>query len=35
MDTVDKIRGVATTNKGMYQNVPATPIVINSATLVK
>lgn len=35
MDTVDKIRRVATTNAGMFQNVPATPILINSATLVK
>lgn len=35
MDTVDKIRQVATGNKGMFQNVPSTPILINSATLVK
>jgi len=35
MDTVDKIRMASTTNMGMFQNVPATPIVINSATLVK
>jgi peptidyl-prolyl cis-trans isomerase A (cyclophilin A) len=35
MDTVDKIRSAPTTNKGPFQNVPASPIVINSATLVK
>lgn len=35
METVEKIRRVSTTNMGMFQNVPATPIVINSATLVK
>lgn len=35
MDTVDKIRNASTTSKGMFQNVPSTPIVINSATLVK
>jgi peptidyl-prolyl cis-trans isomerase A (cyclophilin A) len=34
MDVVDKIRGVPTTNAGMYQDVPQTPVVINSATLV-
>ena len=34
-DVVDKIKGVATGNKGPYQNVPTTPITINSATLVK
>jgi len=32
---VDKIKAVATGNKGPYQNVPTTPITINSATLVK
>lgn len=35
METVDKIRVTATGNKGPYQNVPVTPIVINSATLAK
>ena len=35
LDVVDKIRAVATGNKGMHQNVPTTPITINSATLVK
>lgn len=35
MDVIDKIRVVATGNKGMFQNVPNTPIVITSATLVK
>lgn len=34
-EVVDKIKGVATGNKGPYQNVPTTPITINSATLVK
>ena len=33
-DVVDKIKGVATGNKGPHQNVPTTPVVINSATLV-
>ena len=32
---VDKIKAVATGNKGPYQNVPNTPITINSATVVK
>lgn len=35
METVDKIRTASTTNMGMFQNVPSTAIVINSATLVK
>ena len=35
MDVVDKIRTTATGNKGMHQNVPLTPILINSATLLK
>lgn len=35
MDVVDRIRTVATGNKGMHQNVPLTPILINSATLLK
>jgi peptidyl-prolyl cis-trans isomerase A (cyclophilin A) len=35
MDTVDKIRQVATGNKGPHGNVPNTPILINSATLEK
>ncbi len=34
-DVVDKIKGVATGNRGPHQNVPTTPVVINSATLVK
>ena len=34
-DVVDKIRAVATGNKGGHQNVPNTPITITSATLVK
>ncbi len=35
MEVVDKIRQVATGDRGMHQNVPLTPIVINSTTLVK
>ena len=35
MDTVEKIKGVATTRKGMYQDVPATPVLIESASVVK
>lgn len=35
MDVVDKIRTTATGNKGMFQNVPLTPIVINSVTSAK
>ena len=35
MDTVDKIRNVPTGNMGPFQNVPATPVVIQSATVVK
>jgi len=35
METIDKIRVSPTGNKGPYQNVPLTPIVINSVTLVK
>ena len=34
-EVVDKIKAVATGNKGPYQNVPTTPITINSATLIK
>jgi len=34
MDTVDKIRAVATTHKGGHADVPVEPIVIESATLV-
>jgi peptidyl-prolyl cis-trans isomerase A (cyclophilin A) len=35
MDVVDKIKAVPTGNRGPFQNVPATPVVIQSATLVK
>jgi peptidyl-prolyl cis-trans isomerase A (cyclophilin A) len=35
METVDKIRAVATGNKGMHQNVPLEPVIINKATLEK
>lgn len=34
-DVVDKIKAVATGNKGPHQNVPNTPVTITSATLVK
>ena len=35
MDVISKIKAVPTTTKGPYQNVPATPVVITSATVVK
>ena len=35
MEVIDKIRTTPTGNKGMFQNVPVTPIVINSAALAK
>jgi peptidyl-prolyl cis-trans isomerase B (cyclophilin B) len=34
-DVVDKIKAVPTTTKGMYQNVPVTPVTITKATVVK
>jgi cyclophilin family peptidyl-prolyl cis-trans isomerase len=34
MDVVDKIKQTSTSNRGMYQNVPTTPIVIQKATVV-
>jgi peptidyl-prolyl cis-trans isomerase A (cyclophilin A) len=34
METVDKIKSVPTGNAGGHQNVPATPVVIQSATLL-
>ncbi len=34
-EVVDKIKAVATGNKGPHQNVPITPVTIQSATLVK
>ncbi len=34
-DVVDKIRAVGTGNKGGHQNVPTTPVVIQSATVVQ
>ena len=33
MDVVDKIRMVPVGNKGPYQNVPVTPVIIKQATL--
>jgi len=35
MDVVNKIKGVPTGRAGMHENVPLTPVVIQSATLVK
>jgi peptidyl-prolyl cis-trans isomerase A (cyclophilin A) len=35
MDVVDKIRAVRTIDRGMLQNVPATPVTITKATLEK
>ena len=35
MDVVDKIKAVATGNRGPHQNVPSTPVVIQSATVIK
>ncbi|GAB7546570.1 peptidylprolyl isomerase [Cupriavidus sp. CuC1] len=35
MDTVDKMKNAPTTSYGPMRNVPATPIVIESATVVK
>lgn len=32
---VDKIKAVATANKGPHQNVPTTPVTLTSATVVK
>jgi peptidyl-prolyl cis-trans isomerase A (cyclophilin A) len=34
METIDAIRAVATRNQGGYQNVPVTPITINTATVL-
>jgi len=34
MDVVDKIRAVATGSKGPHQNVPLTPVLIRSATVL-
>jgi peptidyl-prolyl cis-trans isomerase A (cyclophilin A) len=35
MEVVDKIKGVQTGRAGMFSDVPITPVVINSATIVK
>jgi len=35
MDVVDKIKSVATTNSGPFQNVPAKPVLIESVKLEK
>jgi cyclophilin family peptidyl-prolyl cis-trans isomerase len=34
MDVVEKIKAVPTGTAGMHQNVPATPVVIESVKLV-
>lgn len=34
-DVVDKIKAVETANRGMHQNVPVKPVVIESASLTK
>jgi cyclophilin family peptidyl-prolyl cis-trans isomerase len=34
-EVIDKMKSVETTNSGMHQNVPAKPIVIESATITK
>lgn len=34
-EVVDKIRAVKTTSSGMYQDVPATAVIIESATILK
>ena len=34
-NVVDKIKAVETTHKGMFQNVPVTPVVIESASVIK
>jgi peptidyl-prolyl cis-trans isomerase B (cyclophilin B) len=35
MDVVDRIEGVRTTSKGPFQNVPATPVVIEKAAVLR
>jgi peptidyl-prolyl cis-trans isomerase A (cyclophilin A) len=35
MDTINKIKAASTGSKGPYQNVPVTPIMITSATVVR
>lgn len=35
MDVVDRIKAVATTNRGMHQNVPEKPVVIESASVTR
>ena len=34
MDIVEKIKGVPTATAGMHQNVPSTPVLIESVKLV-
>lgn len=35
MDVVDRIKQVPTASKGMYENVPVKPVVIESASIIK
>ena len=35
MDVVDKIKAVKTASRGMHQDVPVTPVVIEHATVLK
>ena len=35
MDVVEKIKQVSTTTKGMYENLPQTPVIIKKASLEK
>jgi cyclophilin family peptidyl-prolyl cis-trans isomerase len=34
-ETVDKIKGVLVDDKGIFQNIPVTPITVKSATILK
>ncbi|OEZ95637.1 peptidylprolyl isomerase [Duganella phyllosphaerae] len=34
-ETVDKIKGVLVDDKGIFQNIPVTPIIVKSATILK
>jgi cyclophilin family peptidyl-prolyl cis-trans isomerase len=35
MDVIDKVKGVKTTTKGHYENVPAEPVIIRRASIKK
>ncbi|KQQ45908.1 peptidylprolyl isomerase [Duganella sp. Leaf126] len=34
-ETVDKIKGVLVDDKGIFQNIPVTPVIVKSATILK